>query len=49
VKVEGNEVIITGPDIEEVSQTAANIEQATMIADRDPRVFQDGIYITVKG
>jgi len=49
VKVEGNEVILTGADIEEVSQTAANIERATLIADRDPRVFQDGIYITVKG
>ncbi len=49
VKVEGAEVVLNGPDIEDVSHTAANIEQATLIADRDPRVFQDGIYITVKG
>ncbi len=31
-----------------VSQTAANIERATSIRGFDPRVFQDGIYITEK-
>ena len=49
VKVSGEEVVITGPDVEAVSQTAANIEQATTIRGFDPRVFQDGIYITQKG
>ena len=49
VKTSGDEVIITGHDIENVSQTAANIEQATKIKRYDPRVFQDGIYITGKG
>ena len=48
VEVKGDEVILTGPDIEAVSQTAANIEQATKIKGFDPRVFQDGIYITKK-
>ncbi len=48
VEVKGDQVILTGPDIEAVSQTAANIEQATKIKGFDPRVFQDGIYITKK-
>ncbi len=48
VEVKGDQVILTGPDIEAVSQTAANIEQATKIKGFDPRVFQDGIYITRK-
>jgi len=48
VEVQGDRVVLTGPDIEAVSQTAANIEQATKIKGFDPRVFQDGIYITKK-
>ena len=46
VEVKGDQVVLTGPDIEAVSQTAANIEQATRIKGFAPRVFQDGIYIT---
>jgi len=49
VKVAGDEVVVTGPNVEDVSQTAANIEQATIIRGFDTRVFQDGIYITSKG
>ena len=49
VKVSAEEVLVTGSDVESVSQTAANIEQATAIRGFDLRVFQDGIYITVKG
>ena len=49
VRVEGDQVVLEGPDLEAVSQTAANIEQATKIKGFDPRVFQDGIYITAKG
>ena len=49
VKVAGDEVVLTGPNVENVSQTAANIEQATTIRGFDRRVFQDGIYITNKG
>jgi large subunit ribosomal protein L6 len=48
ININGDEVILTGPDIEDVGQTAANIEQVTMIKGYDPRVFQDGIYITQK-
>jgi large subunit ribosomal protein L6 len=49
VTVEGDQVVLEGPDIEAVSQTAANIERTTKIKGFDPRVFQDGIYITAKG
>lgn len=49
VVVKGDDVTLTGPNKEHVGQTAANIEQATKIKGYDPRVFQDGIYITQKG
>lgn len=48
VKIEGQEVSVEGIHLEEVSQTAANIEQATKIRNKDLRVFSDGIYITNK-
>jgi large subunit ribosomal protein L6 len=48
VEVKGDTVILTGPNKEHVGQTAANIEQETMIRGYDPRVFQDGIYIVEK-
>jgi large subunit ribosomal protein L6 len=44
-KVEGEFVILSGYDIEQVGQSAANIERASHIRDYDPRVFQDGIYL----
>ena len=44
-QVEGEFVTLTGPDVELVGQSAANIERTTHIRDYDPRVFQDGIYI----
>ena len=46
VQVKGDEVIITGVNKEDVGQTMANLEQATKIRGKDPRVFQDGIYLT---
>ena len=48
VVVKGDEVTITGVNKEHVGQTMANLEQATKIKGRDPRVFQDGIYLTSK-
>jgi len=48
IEVIGQDILVTGIDREKVSQTAANIEQTTRIKDRDPRVFQDGIYIVEK-
>jgi len=48
VSVKGEDVTITGINKEHVGQTMANIEQATKIKGRDPRVFQDGIYLVDK-
>lgn len=40
-----DEVTVSGLNKETVGNTAANIEHATHIRNRDPRVFQDGIYL----
>ncbi|MEM3608983.1 MAG: 50S ribosomal protein L6 [Candidatus Bathyarchaeia archaeon] len=45
VKVQSEDIIVQGVNIEDVSQTAANIEQATKVKRKDPRVFLDGIYV----
>jgi large subunit ribosomal protein L6 len=43
--VAGEDVLVRGPSLEDVSQTAANIELSTRIKDKDQRVFLDGLYI----
>lgn len=48
VKVVSDEIHVQGNDIKDVSQTAANIQYATKIKDKDQRVFLDGIYIFEK-
>jgi len=48
VKIQKDEVSVTGADKKAVSQTAANIEQVCSVKKLDRRVFQDGIYITGK-
>lgn len=48
VRVEKEDVIVQGINLEDVSQTAANIEQATKVKKKDPRVFLDGIYVYEK-
>src|SRR5215208_7358943 len=45
VNVTGDDVIVEGPSLEEVSQTAANIESSTKVKGKDQRVFLDGLYI----
>jgi len=45
IKVEAEDIIVEGVNLEDVSQTAANIEQATRVRRKDPRVFLDGIYV----
>ncbi len=49
VEIKGDVVIVKSINKEHAGQTAANIEKATRIKNRDPRVFQDGIYIVKKG
>jgi large subunit ribosomal protein L6 len=49
ISVTEDDVIVKGIDLDEVSQAAANIQQATRIKKKDPRVFLDGIYIYEKG
>jgi large subunit ribosomal protein L6 len=48
VKVKGDDIIVQGINLEDVSQTAANIQNATKIRIKDPRVFLDGIYVYEK-
>jgi len=48
VTVQGEDVIVSGPNIESVSQTAANLELATRIKNKDSRVFLDGVYVYSK-
>lgn len=48
VTVKGDDIIIQGINLEDVSQTAANIQNATKIKSKDPRVFLDGIYVYEK-
>ena len=45
VKIQPEDLVIQGINLEDVSQTAANIEQATKVKRKDPRIFLDGIYV----
>lgn len=45
VLTKGDDVIVQGVNLEDVSQTAANIQNATKVKKKDPRVFLDGIYV----
>ncbi|QLH78132.1 50S ribosomal protein L6 [Halosimplex rubrum] len=48
VSVSEEQITLSGPDVEAVGQTAADIEQLTRVTDKDVRIFQDGVYITQK-
>jgi len=48
VKIDKDNIIVESQNIEAAGQTAANIEKAIKITNKDRRVFQDGIYITEK-
>jgi large subunit ribosomal protein L6 len=48
VTTEGDDIIIKGASLEQIGQTAANVEQATRIKRKDQRIFLDGIYVYEK-
>ncbi|MDG6985821.1 MAG: 50S ribosomal protein L6 [Nitrososphaerota archaeon] len=45
VTIDGDDVIVKGVSVEDVGQTAANIELATKVKRKDQRIFLDGLYI----
>ncbi len=48
LEIKGQRLRIYGTSLDDVAQSAANIRQACRIKDKDPRVFQDGIYLEVE-
>ena len=48
VEVKEPDIIVSSPDKELSAQTAASIEQVCRRSAFDKRIFQDGIYITIK-
>lgn len=48
VDIKGQNIVLSSHDREAAGQTAANIEKATKVRNRDRRIFQDGIYIVEK-
>jgi large subunit ribosomal protein L6 len=45
VKAEGSDIVVSGIDVDKLSHTAANIEQACRIVGFDKKRFQDGIFL----
>ena len=45
VEVQGEDLIVNGVSLQDVGQTAANLEQATTVKRKDQRVFLDGVYV----
>ena len=48
VDLKDDDVILTSFDKEALGQTAANLKKACRIRKKDPRVFQDGVYLYKK-
>lgn len=48
VSVKGDDVLVTGSDIDAVAQTAANIQHRTRVKRKDLRKFIDGIFVYSK-
>lgn len=48
VDVKGKEIIVSGKNKYNVSQTAGNIQKATRVTGKDYRIFDDGCYVVEK-
>ncbi|MBI4170920.1 MAG: 50S ribosomal protein L6 [Candidatus Aenigmarchaeota archaeon] len=48
VHIEKDIIKVTGINVEDVGQTAANIERACRVRRRDRRIFQDGIFLSAR-
>lgn len=48
VTSKGDEVVLTGPVLSDITQTAADIQANTKVKNKDHRVFLDGIYLFYK-
>ena len=46
VKVDKDEITLSGIDLENIGQTVQRIEQACRLTGKDRRIFQDGIFLT---
>ncbi|KAI8820448.1 ribosomal protein L6, alpha-beta domain-containing protein [Fimicolochytrium jonesii] len=44
-----DEIILTGNDLDNVSQSAASIQQSCAVKNKDIRKFLDGIYVSERG
>ena len=44
-----DEIILVGNDLQNVSQSAASIQQSVLVKNKDIRKFLDGIYVSEKG
>ncbi|KAI7908223.1 ribosomal protein L6, alpha-beta domain-containing protein [Cokeromyces recurvatus] len=48
-KSQKDELILTGNSLENVSQSAADIQQSCLVKNKDIRKFLDGIYVSERG
>lgn len=49
VEIKGQDIVLKGLNLEEVSQTSGNLEKITKVIGKDIRRFTDGIYLTKYG
>jgi len=49
VEIQGQDITLTGPDIDSVTQLAGSVETVTRTKERDQRKYLDGIYAQSKG
>ena len=48
-KTQKDELILTGNSLENVSQSAADIQQICRVRNKDIRKFLDGLYVSERG